>query len=354
VADGASEQLNQALALVAPGQSLREGLDRILQANRGALIIVGDDPSVLALCTGGFLLDSEFSPQRLSELAKMDGAIILARDGSRIARANVHLTPKATVPTTETGTRHRTAERMARSLDAPVITVSHAMSTITVCAGPEKRTLLPTSRLIDRANQAIAALQRFRSRFEAAISLLVAVEVEDAVSVSDVVAVLQPAEILRRLAQEVSEALIELGTEGRLITLQLNELLDGVSRAAELVCADYVTGDGSFGGAMGALERLSLLGTDRIQDPTAIAAALGLEGDDLHVSPRGYRMLARIPRIPATVVVRLVERFGTLSNLLGASLKDLEAIEGVGEARAREIRVGLSRLVEASVFERFD
>src|SRR5690348_10798153 len=114
----------EALAAVAPGRPLRQGLDRILQANMGALIVVGDGPDVLAVCSGGFLLDAEFSPQRLSELAKMDGAIILAPDASRIARANVHLVPDPTVPTSETGTRHRTAERVARSVDVPVISVS--------------------------------------------------------------------------------------------------------------------------------------------------------------------------------------------------------------------------------------
>src|SRR5438270_5875890 len=120
------------LRLVAPGRPLREGLDRILQANMGALIVVGDGPDVLAICSGGLLLDAEFTPQRLSELAKMDGAIILAADASRIARANVHLVPDPSVPTTETGTRHRTAERVARSVDVPVISVSEDMSVIAV------------------------------------------------------------------------------------------------------------------------------------------------------------------------------------------------------------------------------
>jgi len=112
-----------AFAAVAPGRPLREGLDRILQANRGALIVVGDGAEVLAICSGGFLLDAEFTPQRLSELAKMDGAVILAPDASRIARANVHLVPNPNVPTSETGTRHRTAERVARSIPVPVISV---------------------------------------------------------------------------------------------------------------------------------------------------------------------------------------------------------------------------------------
>src|ERR1700723_1788578 len=116
-----------ALAMVAPGAPLRDGLERVLHAERGALVVLGDHPAVLSICTGGFLLDAEFSPQRLSELAKMDGAMILSADASRIARANVHLVPGSSIPTAETGTRHRTAERVARSVDVPVLSVSAAM-----------------------------------------------------------------------------------------------------------------------------------------------------------------------------------------------------------------------------------
>src|SRR6201996_9296215 len=145
--------MTEALAGVAPGRPLRDGLDRILQANMGALIVVGDGPDVLGICSGGFLLDAEFSPQRLSELAKMDGAIILAADASRIARANVHLVPSPNVPTSETGTRHRTAERVARSIDVPVISVSEDMAVVAVYARDQKPALEPIPRLLTRANQ---------------------------------------------------------------------------------------------------------------------------------------------------------------------------------------------------------
>src|SRR5687768_18122977 len=158
--------LIEALAAVAPGQPLREGLDRILQANMGALIVVGDGPEVLAICSGGFLLDAEFSPQRLSELAKMDGAIVLASDASRIARANVHLVPNPNVPTSETGTRHRTAERVARSIDVPVISVSEDMSLVAVYRGDMKHPLEPIPRLLNRSNQALQPLERYKNRID--------------------------------------------------------------------------------------------------------------------------------------------------------------------------------------------
>ena len=237
VVDRGSQPLNDALALIAPGTALREGLDRILQAKHGALIVLGDDPDVLSVCTGGFLLDAEYSPQRLSELAKMDGAIILAGDASRIARANVHLVPNSSIATTETGTRHRTAERVARSIDVPVIAVSEAMATIAVYRNDLKHTSQSSGWLIDRSSQALATQQRFRVRFDDALTQLTRLEMEDTVSVRDVVAVLQPGEMVRRIAEEVGEHLVELGVDGRLIHLQTEELSAGVSEVLTTSCA---------------------------------------------------------------------------------------------------------------------
>ena len=202
-------------------------------------MVVGDGPDVLSICSGGFLLDSEFSPQRLSELAKMDGAIILAADASRIARANVHLMPEASIPTTETGTRHRTAERVARSIDVPVLSVSAAMSVIAVYRNDVKHTVQPTGWLHDRTDQALATMQRFRSRFDVALGNLSILEVEDTVSVGDVVHVIQTAEMVLRIAEEVDGYLVELGEDGRLVSLQSAELSDGVARALDLVIRDY-------------------------------------------------------------------------------------------------------------------
>src|SRR3954466_747594 len=218
----------EALAAVAPGTPLREGLDRILQASMGGLIVVGDGPDVLAICSGGFLLDAEFTPQRLSELAKMDGAIILAADASRIARANVHLVPNPNVPTSETGTRHRTAERVARSIDVPVISVSEDMGVITVYAGPMKHVLENIPRLLNRANQALSTLERYTDRLDTVTSALSSLEVEDLVTLRDVASVLQRNEMVRRIAEEIDSYIVELGVDARLIRLQLDELMGDV------------------------------------------------------------------------------------------------------------------------------
>lgn len=379
----------EALALVAPGTPLRDGLERVLLAKRGALILVGDDAAVLSICTGGFLLDAEFSPQRFSELAKMDGAIILSAGARRIARANVHLMPNPAIPTTETGTRHRTAERVARSIDVPVISVSAAMSIVTVYRRNDKHVLQPASRLLERTSQALQTLQRFRSRFNVAVSALSALEVEDTVTVRDVVAVLQPAELVVRIAEDIDADLIELGEDGRLLRLQLSELREGVEPVRRLVVRDYLrtppipgtdgdraqpappsalgaSGDGSRP-AEGAgrdrrevdrtLQTLGRLSTDELLDGRRVAAALGLPPDqldpDASLEPRGYRLLHRLPRFPDAIAERIVEHFAGLQRIMRASVHDLEQVGGVGEARARSVKEGLARLAEASILDRY-
>ena len=349
--------LLDALAAVAPGTMLREGLDRILQAGMGALIIVGDGPEVLNICSGGFLLDAAYSPQRLSELAKMDGAIILAADASRIARANVHLVPNPSVPTSETGTRHRTAERVARSIPVPVVAVSEDMQVINVYVGDDKYPLEAIPRLLNKGNQAVSTLERYKARLDGVQSSLSALEVEDLVTLRDVVTVLQRTEMVRRIAEEIEFTIVELGDDGRLVRLQLEELMAGVGDDRRLVIRDYVR-EAADWPAEQALEALGALDTDDLLDLTTVSTALHLDGEswalDGNVQPRGYRLLARVPRLPEVVVDRIVARFGNLQTILRASIDDLDDVEGVGRARARAIKEGLSRLAETSILDRYD
>jgi diadenylate cyclase len=345
-----------ALAAVAPGTPLREGIDRILQASKGALIVVGDGPEVLNICSGGFLLDAAFSPQRLSELAKMDGAIILAGDASRIARANVHLVPNPNVPTSETGTRHRTAERVARSIDVPVVSVSEDMAIIAVYVGDEKHPLEAIPRLLVRANQALQTLERYRDRLDGVTASLSALEVEDLVTVRDVVNVLQRTEMVRRIADEISGDIVQLGVDGRLVALQLEELMGGVDDDRRLVMLDYFTDDGDWKLDQ-AMDALAAMGTEELLDAPAVGSTLQLPGHavdlDANVQPRGYRLLARIPRLPESVVDSIVGRFGTLQKIMRATIDDLDDVTGVGATRARAIKDGLSRLAESSILDRY-
>ncbi|MCC5951792.1 MAG: DNA integrity scanning diadenylate cyclase DisA [Acidimicrobiia bacterium] len=350
------QPLLDALATVAPGKSLREGLDRILQASMGALIVVGDGPDVLNMCSGGFLLDAAFSPQRLSELAKMDGAIILSSDASRIARANVHLVPSSSVPTTETGTRHRTAERVARAINVPVIAVSEDMAVLTVYVGEEKKPLEPIPRLLSRANTAIQTLERYKTRLDTTSGELSTAELEDVVTVRDVVTLLQITEMVIRIAEEIESDLVELGTDGRLVRLQLDEIMEGVEDERRLVVQDYFHEDAGWH-LEEAMEGLRQLDTEDLLDLKMVADVLHLPDGALDleasVQPRGYRLLSRVPRLPEQIIDHIVERFGTLSKIMRATIADLDDVEGVGETRARAIKDGLSKLTSSSILDRY-
>src|SRR5438132_13577096 len=322
----------------------------------GALIVVGDGPEVLEICSGGFLLDAEFTPQRLSELAKMDGAIILASDATRIARANVHLLPRPNVPTTETGTRHRTAERVARSIDVPVISVSEDMSVIAVYRNDVKHPLEPPQRLVARANQALQTLERYKNRLDTVSAALSALEVEDLVTIRDVVTVLQRAEMVRRIAEEIDGYIVELGVDGRLVLLQLEELLGGVDDDRRHVIKDYFRDDNAWH-LDTALNCLGDLSTEQLLDLKAVANVLNLPvgtGElDTSAQPKGFRLLSKIPRIPEPVIDRIASRFGNLQKVMRATTDDLDAVDGVGDTRARAIKEGLTRLAESSILDRY-
>jgi diadenylate cyclase len=348
--------MRDALSLIAPGMPLRDGLDRVLQAGMGALIVVGDGPHVLSICSGGFLLDAAYSPQRLSELAKMDGAIILAANASRIARSNVHLVPNPNVSTTETGTRHRTAERVARSINVPVISVSQRMNVISVYVGDEKHQIDPVPRVIARANQAVQTLERYKARLDEVSIALSALEIEDLVTLRDVVTVLQRNEMVARIASEIEGYIIELGDDGRLVRLQLEELMGGIGDDRRLVVRDYFHEEDAWhlGEALGALTALD---NDDLMDLRRVASAVHLSDGppdlDLSLSPRGYRLLARIPRLPEAVIEAIVDQFGDLQKILRASIDDLDDVAGVGKLRARAVKDGLSRMAEASILDRY-
>ncbi|MGI9611777.1 MAG: DNA integrity scanning diadenylate cyclase DisA [Acidimicrobiales bacterium] len=346
--------LLRAMALVAPGSPLRAGLDRILLSGRGALIVIGDGPEVLNICSGGFLLDAAFTPQRLSELAKMDGAMILADDGSRIARANVHLVPNPNVQTSETGTRHRTAERVARSLHVPTVAVSESRKEIQVYLGDQMHPLSSVSRLLERSNQAIQTLERFRARLDVVSQNLTALEVEDLVTLRDVVEVIQRIEMVVRIASEIERNLVELGSDGRLVRLQLEELMVGVDDDRRLLIEDYMNDPESD--LATAMDALTSLDDDSLFDDEVLVATLGL-GDpssdlDANVEPRGYRLLSKLPRVNDKVVQSVINELGSLSRILRATATELEAIDGVSPGRAVSLKEGAGRLAESSILGR--
>ncbi|TWP34721.1 DNA integrity scanning protein DisA [Leekyejoonella antrihumi] len=349
--------LRDTLAAVAPGTQLRDALERILRGRTGALIVLGDDKVVDDLSTGGFPIDIEFSATRLRELAKMDGAIVVDRDVSRIVRAATQLVPDSNIPTRESGTRHRTAERVAKQTGFPVISVSQSMHIIALYIGNLRHVIEGSDAIMSRANQALQTLERYKSRLDDVTGTLSALEIEDLVTVRDVAAVLQRLEMVRRISDEISEYVVELGTDGRLMSLQLDELIDGLSDDRELVVRDYVESARDPLSVEDALGRLGSLSSNELLDLTAGTRAIGFpvvgESLDASVTPRGYRLLTKVPRLPGAIVDRLIDHFGTLQKLLAADFNELMRVEGVGESRARAVREGLSRLAESSILERY-
>jgi len=351
-----ADALRAALGSVAPGTALREGLERILRGRTGALIVVGLDKTVEQMSTGGFVLDVPFTATALRELAKMDGAIIMDRDASQILRAGVHLMPDPSIHTDETGTRHRTADRVARQSGLPVISVSASMHIIALYLGTTRHVLEETGAVLSRANQALQTLERYRQRLDEVSDALSALEIEDLVTVRDVTAVAQRLEMVSRIAGEIETYVLELGTDGRLLSLQLDELIGGVDTERELVIRDYMPSGRRARSIESVLNDLGELDSADLVDLGSVAQALRIgtsETLDTPLTPRGYRLLARVPRLPASVIDRLIEHFGSLQKLLAASMEDLTAVDGVGDLRARGVREGLARLAESSILERY-
>ncbi|HET7398897.1 MAG TPA: DNA integrity scanning diadenylate cyclase DisA [Intrasporangium sp.] len=351
------ELLRAALAAVAPGTDLRDSLERILRGRTGALIVLGYDRVVESISTGGFPIDIDFSATRLRELCKMDGAVVLDRDAGRILRAAVQLVPDSSIETTESGTRHRTAERVAKQTGYPVISVSQSMGVVALYVGGRRHVVEGSPTTLSRADQALQTLERYKSRLDEVTGTLSALEIEDLVTVRDVTAVLQRLEMVRRISAEIQDYVVELGTDGRLLSLQLEELVGGLGNDRELVIKDYLPATKSQLTPAEALLNLEALSPAEMLDLAAGARAVGFTvvGDSLDapVSPLGYRLLTKVPRLPPAIVERLVHHFASLQRLLAAGIDDLMLVDGVGEGRARAVREGLSRLAESSILERY-
>ncbi|HEY8347984.1 MAG TPA: DNA integrity scanning diadenylate cyclase DisA [Symbiobacteriaceae bacterium] len=345
----------KALRIVAPGTPLREGLESILRARTGALIVVGDSPEVMTLVDGGFRLDSEFQPASLYELAKMDGAVVLTPDCRRILRANAMLMPDPSIPTVETGIRHRTAERFARQTGALVIAISQRRNIISLYKGNMRYVLRDISVILTKANQALQTLEKYKSVLSQALTNLSALELEDLATVADVVRVVQRTEMVRRIVCEIERYIYELGTEGRLVSMQLEELVANVAEEGNLVLRDYMSGEGNK--TVGQIrEQLAGCPSEDLLDLVTIARILGMGSApsvlDSPVSPRGYRLLRKIPRLPMQVIENLVAHFGSLPRIMKASLEELDEVDGIGEVRARAIQEGLRRLREQILLDR--
>ncbi len=343
---GVDEFMRSALESVAPGTPLREGLEYVISARTGALIVIGDEDGVAPLCNGGFNVGIPFTAQRLFELAKMDGAIVLDGKCESILRANVHLVPDHKLPTSETGMRHRTAERVSRQTEALVISISQRRDVVSLYKSGAKVVLEPVEVLLAKANQALQTLERYRIRLDQETARLTSAEFDDLVTLSDIAEIVRRFEVVMRVSREVGRYTAALGIEGRLVRMQAEELTASVEENYILLLRDYAVGGGprKASSMKAAIEDLT---AERLLENDVIAGVLGYPASsriEEHIQGRGHRVMNKIPMLPTTVISRVIERFGTLADLLQASPGQLDDVDGVGTRRAEAITDGLKRV----------
>ncbi len=350
------EEFVDVLKLIAPGTPFREGLENILRAKTGALIVVGDSEEVLAAVDGGFNINCEMTATRLYELAKMDGAIVLSSDVERILCANTQLVPDPSISSVETGTRHRTAERIARQTGELVISISQRRNIITLYQEGRKYILEDIRVILAKANQAIQTLEKYRSVLDQVLTNLSALEFEDLVTISDVATALQRTEMVLRIGEEIEKYINELGSEGRLIKMQLEELVANAKDEGLLIIKDYEAETEDDRDPEAIFDKFSTYSSDELLSLSTISKHLGYGGNmnslELSISPRGYRLLRKIPRLPMSVIENLVHTFGDFEEVLNASIDELDDVDGIGEVRAQAIKEGLKRLRDQVLLDR--
>lgn len=346
--------ITEVLKLIAPGTPIRYGLENILKSKTGALIVIGDNKQVLDLVDGGFSLNIDYTPSRLYELAKMDGAIILSADFKKILYANAQLIPSSSITTTETGTRHRTAERTAKQTGEIVISISQRRNIITVFKGYDRYVLEDTSKVISKANQALQTAEKYKKVFDEKLNLLNEYEFNDIVTLENVIVAIQRAEMVMKVIDEVQKAMDELGEEGRLLEMQLEELVGGLEKEEILIIKDYIA-PGKKRTSEKVLKEIKSLSHEDLNNPGVIAKILGYEDfdnyDEVGVYTRGYRVLNKIPRMPSNIVDNLVKSFKSFQHILVADIPQLDEVDGIGEVRARTIKQSLRRMQEQFVFD---
>ena len=346
--------ITDVLKLIAPGTPIRHGLENILKAKTGGLIVIGDSKEVLDIVDGGFSLNIDYTPARLYELAKMDGAIILSSDFKKILYANTQLIPDSTIATIETGTRHRTAERTAKQTGAIVISISQRRNIITIYNEYERYVLEDTAKVLSNANQALQTVEKYKKVFDEKLSMLNEYEFNDIVTLENVIIAIQRAEMVMKIVDEVKRYMYELGEEGRLVQMQLEELVGGLEKEELLIIKDYIA-PGKKRTSEKVLKEIKNLSHDDLMNVASISKILGYQDfdnyDDVGVYTRGYRILNKIPRMPNNIVDNLIKSFKSFQHILVADIPQLDEVDGIGEVRARTIKQSLRRMQEQFVFD---
>lgn len=350
--DNREIELMNVLEIMAPGTPLRDGLENVLKAKTGGLIYVCDLEDIGKIVDGGFYINSDYTPANLYELAKMDGAIVISSDFKKILYCNTQLVPDASISTIETGTRHRTADRVARQTGRLIIAISQRRNVITAYKGNLKYVIKDTNIILTKANQAIQTLARYKSVLNEAVTNLTALEFEDLVTVYDVVTTIQRNEMVVRIMNEIERYVCELGNEGRLVSMQLEDLADNVEDEGLLLIKDYLEESKEYNDVIKAIKNLS---SEELVEIPSLCKLIGYNTDsmlDIIISPRGFRLLNKIPKLPTVVIDNLIKTFEYFKDIINASIEELDSVEGIGEARAKIIKEGLRKMQEQALLNR--
>ena len=349
------DPITEVLKKIAPGTPIREGLDNILKARTGALLLITDKQEVInEIVDGGFHINEEYSSSKLYELAKMDGAIVLSGDMKKILFANAQLIPSNQIPSLETGTRHKTAERTAKQTGELVISISQRRNIITIFKENSRYILEDTDIVLSKANQAVQTLEKYRKVYDNKLNILNEYEINDIVTLDDVLSVIQRAEMVMKIVEEIKKKIYELGDDGRLVNMQLEELIGGLEKEEIQIIKDYIVSDAT---PEDVIEQLQNLSHEELIKQTTIAKILGYESfenyEDLAVYPKGYRILNKIPRMPNTIIENLIKAFKSFQHILAAETSDLDKVDGIGEVRAEAIKQYLRKMQEQFAFDNY-
>lgn len=350
------DEITDILEIIAPGTTLREGLDNILKAKTGALIVISESEEFMDIVDGGFKIDQDFTPANVYELAKMDGAIIISKDLKKILMANVQLVPDHKIKTFETGTRHRTAERVAKQTNELVICISQRRGIITIFKGDFRYVVNDISSVLMRANQMLEALEKYKVVLDNALNILSEHEFDDIVSLETVANTIYRSEIIMRMIPDVNRNIVELGSEGKIVSMQLEELVANVELEEMKIIQDYaIQKRRANKNIQSILSEIRKIDKKDLVNFEKIIKVLGYEIEtnvlDLNVSPKGYRILSKVPKMPISVIEKTVETFGSLQGVCSATIDELDEVEGIGEVRAKIINQSLRRLQEQYILK---
>lgn len=338
-------RINEAIRATAPGTAMRRALDMIIAGHLGALICVGDVEHVLAAGNDGFPLNISFTANRLFELSKMDGAVVLDGDLNQILRANFHLNPDPSLPTSETGMRHRTAARMSLLTKALVISVSERRQVVNLYIGGRSHQLRTVPEIMTLTSQLQGTLQSTRQSLDRGLLRLSSLELDNYVTLSDITYLYNQFELLLLIDKDLRRYVNELGAEGRSVEMQRSQFVGDVEDEYILMIRDYAA-NSSREEAVRIRSQFSQLAADASLNCKNVSKILGRENlkEDSVITPLGLRTLSRISVVREGMADKIVDEYGSLRELLDAIEDNPSRLDDIGVNNPSILADSLTRM----------